>query len=110
MSGEIAVPGARRVGARSFKARASSSFPSLTAEVDVAERVRAHGKFLWLGSAKWSLRGLTYGPFAPNSTGEFLPERTRMLSDFEQMHELGANAIRLYHLPSRQLLDDALAN
>ncbi|MEO6434788.1 MAG: hypothetical protein ABIP55_03365, partial [Tepidisphaeraceae bacterium] len=73
-----------------------------------ASRVRVSGKFFQLNGRKWYLKGLTYGPFAPNSEGLFLPERDRLRSDFVQIRELGANCIRVYHRPPQWVLDDAL--
>ena len=66
------------------------------------------GKFFELDGQKWYLKGLTYGPFAPNSEGLFLPERKRLRADFQQIRELGANCLRLYHRPPKWLLDAAL--
>lgn len=74
----------------------------------VADRVRVEGKRFALAAERWYARGLTYGPFAPRADGHFLPERPRLLSDFAHMRRLGANAIRLYHIPPVELLDDAL--
>ncbi len=54
------------------------------------------------------MRGLTYGPFAPNRDGEFLPERDALLRDFAQIRQLGGNCLRLYHVPPRWLLDEAM--
>ncbi|HEY8668644.1 MAG TPA: glycosyltransferase [Tepidisphaeraceae bacterium] len=76
----------------------------------LAEPIRVSGKFFREGSEKWFLKGFTYGPFAPNREGNFLPERHRMLADFQHMKAMGANAVRLYHIPPRALLDDALEN
>lgn len=72
-------------------------------------RVRLDGKFFRLGREKFWVKGVTYGPFAQNSQGLFLPERERMESDFRQIRELGANTIRLYHAPSVDVLDVAQA-
>jgi GT2 family glycosyltransferase len=74
------------------------------------DRIRVHGKGFRQGNDAWYVKGLTYGPFAPNSRGSFLPERWRMLEDFAQIRRLGANSIRLYHPPTVQVLDDALEN
>ncbi len=75
-----------------------------------AERVRVDGKFLRLGEAKWYLKGLSYGPFAPNRDVGPWPDRLRVSSDFAHMRELGANAARVYHPPPCWLLDEALAH
>src|SRR5215216_6297517 len=63
------------------------------------DRVRVAGKHFELGAAKWYVKGLTYGPFPPNSDGLFLPQRPALLADLSQLRRLGANALRLYHPP-----------
>src|SRR5438067_8372125 len=70
-----------------------------------ADRVTVDGKFFRLGQKKFYLKGLTYGPFAPNSqTGTFAsPEQTAR--DFAQIRELGANLLRLYYVPPKWFLD-----
>ena len=71
-------------------------------------RVEVDGKYFQLDGHRWVVRGLTYGPFAPNESGEFLPAPSRVASDFAHIRELGGNAIRVYHVPPRWLLDAAL--
>jgi glycosyltransferase involved in cell wall biosynthesis len=71
-------------------------------------RVETHGKFFRLDGRKWYVKGLTYGPFRPNSRGEFLPERDGWNADLAQIRSLGANVLRTYHIPPRAFLDDAL--
>jgi len=73
-------------------------------------RVRVDGKFFRLGEKKFYLKGVSYGPFAPDSQGEMYASREQTISDFRQIRELGANVIRLYELPSRWLLDLASAH
>ena len=73
-----------------------------------AGRVYVDGKFFRLGQAKWYPRGLTYGPFAPNTEGHSLPEKDQVYRDLLQISQLGANALRLYHPPPRWFLDLAL--
>ena len=42
-----------------------------TATVSAArDRVRVDGKFFRLGDRKFHVKGITYGPFAPNANGE----------------------------------------
>src|SRR6476661_5261197 len=71
-------------------------------------RVRVDGKFFRLGDKKFYVKGVTYGPFAPNAKGEFFatPERTR--ADFELIRQLGANVLRVYYVPPKWFLDLAL--
>ncbi len=71
-------------------------------------RVRVEGKFLALGPSKWYVRGLTYGPFAPNALGEQVPPRPQTRLDLKHVQALGANAVRLYHPPPIRFLDDVL--
>src|SRR5215831_2295865 len=68
-------------------------------------RVSVDGKFFRLGQKKFCVRGVAYGPFAPNAHGlAFLsPEQTAQ--DLAQIVELGANVLRVYHVPPRWLLD-----
>lgn len=62
-------------------------------------RIRTRGMFLLEGQEKFFVRGVSYGPFHPNQMGEFLPEKEVAERDFQLMRELGANTIRLYHVP-----------
>ena len=71
-------------------------------------RVRVRGKLFCLGEERWYLKGYTYGPFAKNEDGFYLPTLAQMRQDFAQLKSLGANAIRLYHVPPVELLDAAL--
>src|SRR3954468_10156558 len=73
-------------------------------------RVRVSGKFFQLDDQRWPLKGMAYGPFAPNRAGQHLPEAAQLAADFAHMSRLGATAIRLYHLPPPGLLDCALSN
>jgi GT2 family glycosyltransferase len=72
-------------------------------------RVRVAGKFFRLGNQKWFLKGFSYGPFAPNSEGEQLPDRDQLLKDLRHISLLGANSIRLYFPPPRWVVDEACA-
>jgi Glycosyl transferase family 2 len=65
----------------------------------VMGRLAPRGKYLFDGERKFFARGVSYGPFAPNSRGECYPEPERAAADFAMMHELGANVLRLYVPP-----------
>lgn len=52
---------------------------------------------------------MTYGPFAASSENVYLPERDQVRRDLEQIRALGANVIRIYHLPPEWFLDLAQA-
>src|SRR5216683_1189110 len=62
-------------------------------------RLVARGKYLFDGERKFYARGVSYGPFAPNSRGERYPEPERADQDFAMMRELGANLVRVYVPP-----------
>ena len=70
-----------------------------------SSRVRVDGKFFRLGEKKFYPKGVTYGPFAPNAAGERYAERGQTLKDFAQIKELGANTLRVYHVPPHWFLD-----
>jgi GT2 family glycosyltransferase len=72
--------------------------------------VKAAGKYFSLGSEKFYMKGFSYGPFAPNSNDEPLPEREEVRRDFRHIRELGANTIRVYFPPPVWLLDEARAH
>jgi GT2 family glycosyltransferase len=71
-------------------------------------RVRVDGKFFRLGEQKFYPKGVTYGPFAPNENGDHYASRAQTLKDFAQIKELGANTLRVYHVPPHWFLDLAL--
>jgi GT2 family glycosyltransferase len=68
-------------------------------------RVRIDGKFFRLGNTKFYVKGITYGPFAPNSREEMFPEEVQAATDLRLIAELGANLLRLYDVPPQWLLD-----
>lgn len=72
-------------------------------------RVLVEGKFFRAGTQKFYLKGVSYGPFAPNRQGEPLPEPAQVRRDFAQIRALGGNAVRVYYPPPVWFLDEALA-
>jgi GT2 family glycosyltransferase len=68
-------------------------------------RVVVDGKFFRLGDKKFYVKGIAYGPLPPNAQGQPFagPEQTAL--DLDQIRELGANVIRVYHVPPRWFLD-----
>lgn len=73
----------------------------------LTNRVRRDGKFFRIGSEKFYVKGVTYGPFAPNRHGQPLPNPEQVQADFEQIVELGANCVRVYHVPPEWFVDMA---
>jgi len=81
------------------------------APVSVArQRPRVEGKFLFVGTEKLWIKGVTYGTFRPDESGLQFPEPGQVAQDFEQMAAHGVNAVRTYTVPPRWLLDIALKN
>ena len=68
-------------------------------------RVRVDGKFFRLGPQKFHPKGVTYGPFAPDAAGDRYASREQTLKDFGLIRELGANTLRVYHVPPSWFLD-----
>src|SRR5690242_1330672 len=68
-------------------------------------RVSVDGKSFRLGENKFFVKGLAYGPFAPqaNGSGFAAPEQTAR--DFAQIRSLQANLLRVYHVPPKWFLD-----
>jgi GT2 family glycosyltransferase len=70
-------------------------------------KLEAHGKFFFAGGEKVLLRGVTYGPFAPDGSGVPFPDRAGVERDLALMAELGANTLRTFNVPPRWMLDSA---
>ncbi|MGH8012100.1 MAG: glycosyltransferase [Candidatus Binataceae bacterium] len=65
----------------------------------------ARDKYLHEGEHKFFVRGVSYGPFAPNSRGERYPEPECAATDFRAMRELGANLVRVYVPPPEWMFE-----
>src|SRR5437660_11562065 len=77
--------------------------------MSVIEGVRPHvqGKFIFAGSEKVYVRGVTYGTFCTDEDGNERHAPEVVERDFAQMAANGLNAIRTYTVPPRWLLDTA---
>ncbi len=84
--------------------------PPPDAPPTASARVRVEGKFLRCGDSKFYVKGVTYGPFAPSPEGDPFPGRDQILRDFGQIRQIGANVLRVYHVPPRWFLDLAHEN
>jgi GT2 family glycosyltransferase len=73
----------------------------------VRHRVVVDGKFFACKGERLRVRGVTYGPFAPDSEGHPFPPVERVAADFAQMQTIGINAVRTYHLPPEWFLERA---
>ncbi|MFM8789460.1 MAG: glycosyltransferase, partial [Chthoniobacterales bacterium] len=67
--------------------------------------VRVQAKFFFEGEKKFFVKGVTYGPFAPDKDGHHFgtPEKAR--ADLAMMREAGFNLVRIYYVPPRWFLD-----
>lgn len=81
--------------------------PALTGQ---AGALVAAGKFFRLApeGEKTFLRGISYGPFRPNSRGEGFPENAQLAADLAQIRQMGFDTVRLYTAPSEVLLAEAV--
>jgi O-antigen biosynthesis protein len=68
-------------------------------------RVTVDGKFFRVDGRKFHPKGVTYGPFGTGPEGDGYSTREQTLLDLERIRELGANTLRVYHLPPRWFLD-----
>ncbi len=50
------------------------------------------------------MRGVSYGPFKPNSRGEPFPENELLAADMAHIVSLGLNTVRIYELPTPGVL------
>ncbi len=65
------------------------------------------GKFLFAGDTKLMLRGVTYGPFGSGAKADGWDPDV-VAADFAAMRVAGINAVRVYTVPPRWMLDAAL--
>ena len=100
---------ARALSAEADAPAADAAAPAPLARGSVAARPRVAGKFLFAGDEKLWVRGVTYGTFRPGPAGDY-PDPSRLDADFCAMAAAGINAVRVYTVPPRGLLDAALAH
>jgi O-antigen biosynthesis protein len=68
---------------------------------------RVAGKFLYRVGEKFWVKGVTYGTFRPDATGDGYHDRRRVERDFADIASAGLNTVRTYTVPPRWLLDVA---
>src|SRR3954468_2943982 len=69
------------------------------------EPIRVRAKFFFEGDRKFFIKGVTYGPFAPDAEGHFVGDPAKARRDFALMQEMGINLVRIYHIPPKWFLD-----
>ena len=82
----------------------------MTESVSNRPRPAVDGKFFRRGAEKLYLKGVAYGPFAPDAAGQPFASPEQTTKDFLLARELGANLLRIYHVPPHWFLDLAAAN
>ena len=86
----------------------STSVSECSAKFEISlthPRPTARGKFIFVGEEKFYVRGVTYGPFAPDAHGNQYGDPAAVEHDFSQIASSGINAIRTYTAPPRWVLD-----
>ncbi|HWP34445.1 MAG TPA: glycosyltransferase, partial [Thermodesulfobacteriota bacterium] len=66
-----------------------------------------HGKRFLLEGEPWVVRGVSYGPFRPGDDGVPFPPPPRLEQDLAAIAALGANVLRVYHVPPPEVADAA---
>ncbi len=75
--------------------------------INLLPRPTVRGKFLFTGDAKLYVRGTTYGTFALDENDRERYDPAVVERDFALMAANGLNAVRIYTVPSRAVLDAA---
>ncbi len=73
-------------------------------------RAVARGKFLYVSGEKYFVRGVTYGPFRPDTAGSEYKGEAEVDRDFAAMAASGINTVRTYTSVPKWLLDSAQKN
>ncbi len=73
-----------------------------------APTVVVDGRSFRLGGAKFPVKGVTYGPFAPGDDGTHFAGPEQTARDLAGIRDLGANTVRVYEVPPRWVLDLAV--
>src|SRR5262249_35956025 len=92
-------------------ATAAMSRTRLTAsgpKIESGVRPTARAKFIFVGTHKFFIKGVTYGSFSPNEAGIEYHDRRQIRRDFAVMASNGINTVRIQHtVPPVHLLDIA---
>src|SRR5439155_6149179 len=72
-------------------------------------QIRPVAKFFFEGDKKFFVKGVTYGPFTPDTEGNYLGRPEQVDRDLALMRQAGLNVVRIYHAPPRWFLDHCAA-
>lgn len=73
--------------------------------VQSLQRIRVRAKFFFEGDKKFFIKGVTYGPFAPDADGEHFGDPGKLAKDLAIMRDTGVNMLRVYYVPPKWFLD-----
>jgi len=73
--------------------------------VQSLQRIRVRAKFFFEGDKKFFIKGVTYGPFAPDADGEHFGDPGKLSKDLAIMRDTGVNMLRVYYVPPKWFLD-----
>lgn len=73
-------------------------------------RPQIRGKFFFVDNTKYYVKGVTYGPFAPDERFGEYGTPNQVAIDFKMMADMGLNTVRVYTVPPKWLLDKAAEN
>ena len=86
----------------------SAEFETLSAFSRNNCRPSVGGKFVFTGSEKFHIKGVSYGAFKPDETGREYQNSDKIRDDFKMIVQQGFNVVRIPHtVPPRELLDIA---
>ncbi len=72
--------------------------------------IRVRAKFFFEGDRKFFIKGVTYGPFAPDEKDEYFGDPEKAARDLAIMAETGINLARVYYVPPTWFLDACAAH
>jgi glycosyltransferase involved in cell wall biosynthesis len=72
--------------------------------------IRVRAKFFFEGDRKFFIKGVTYGPFAPDENDEYFGDPDKAARDLALMAETGINLARVYYVPPTWFLDACAAH
>ena len=71
----------------------------VTHSKDAPKRPQIKGKFFYVGDEKLLIRGVTYGTFRPDDSGNEFHNPEVVEKDFTHMAAIGINVVRIYTPP-----------
>jgi GT2 family glycosyltransferase len=77
----------------------------ISSAVSNSAPVRVQAKFFFEGDRKFFVKGVTYGPFAPDDQGDHFGSPGRARRDLAMMCDAGINLVRVYYVPPKWFMD-----